>query len=64
MLSKPPDRVTYTRLSPLLADFEEIERLAKEAGILQGTAHFEDYVDDSFTPEASAQTAPEFEVQK
>ena len=64
VLSKPPDRVTYTRLTPLRADFEEIERLAKEAGILQGTAHFEDYVDDSFTPEASAQAAPDFEVKK
>jgi NitT/TauT family transport system substrate-binding protein len=50
VLSKPPDRVTYSRLKPLRANFEEIETLAKEAGILQGTAHFEDYVDDSFAP--------------
>ena len=64
VLSKPPDRVTYSRLKPLRADFEEIERLAKEAGILQGTAHFEDYVDDSFVPEASALPAPVFEVTK
>jgi NitT/TauT family transport system substrate-binding protein len=64
VLSKPPDRVTYSRLAPLRADFEEIERLAKEAGILQGTAHFEDYVDDSFTPEATAMQAPHFEVKK
>ena len=64
VLSKPPDRVTYTRLAPLRADFEEIERLAKEAGILKGTAHYDDYVDDSFTAEAAAIQAPNFEVKK
>jgi NitT/TauT family transport system substrate-binding protein len=64
VLSKPPDRVTYSRLAPLKKDFEEIEKLAVEAGILKGTAHFEDYVDDSFTPEASAMVAPKFEVKK
>ncbi len=62
VLSKPPDRVTYSRLKPLRPDFEEIEQLAREAGILEGTAHFEDYVDDSFVPEASATPAPAFEV--
>lgn len=51
VLSKPPDRVKYTKLKPLRANFEEIELLGKEAGILQGSAHFEDYVDDSFAPE-------------
>ena len=64
VLSKPPDRVTYTRLTPLRADFEEIRLLAKEAGIIAGTARFEDYVDDSFAAEASAQPAPPFEVKK
>ena len=64
VLSKPPDRVTYSRLAPLRGDFEEIERLAKEAGILQGTAHFDDYVDDSFSPEANTMTAPQFEVKE
>ena len=64
VLSKPPDCVTYSRLAPLRPDFEEIEQLAKEAGILKGTAHFEDYVDDSFVPEASAQPAQAFEVKK
>lgn len=64
VLSKPPDRVTYTRLAPLRADFEEIEQLAREAGLIQGTAHFEDYVDDSFASEASALPAPRFEVRK
>jgi len=45
-------------------EFEEIERLAKEAGILQGTAHFEDYVDETFAPEPTTVNAPKFEVRK
>lgn len=51
VLSKPPDRVIYSRLKPTRSNFEEIETLAREAGILQGTAHFDDYVDDSFAPD-------------
>ena len=62
VLSKPPDRVTYSRLKPLRADFEEIEQLAKEAGILKGTAHFEDYVDDSFAPDPATVQPPSFEI--
>lgn len=54
VLSKPPDRVKYTRLSPLKADFEEIEALGRESGILMGTARFEDYVDPSFADSAAA----------
>ena len=53
VLSKPPDRVKYTRLTPLKADFEEIEVLGKESGILKGTAHFEDYVEPSFADTAT-----------
>lgn len=64
VLSKPPDRVTYSRLGPLRAEFEEIERLAREAGIIEGTVRFEDYVDDSFAEEANALPAAEFEVKK
>lgn len=51
VLSKPPDRVIYSRLKATRSNFEEIEMLAKEAGILQGTAHFDDYVDNSFAPD-------------
>ncbi|MFN2476154.1 MAG: ABC transporter substrate-binding protein [Chthoniobacterales bacterium] len=54
VLSKPPDRVKYTHLKPARANFEEIEVLAKESGILKGTAHFDDYVDDSFAPDDDA----------
>jgi NitT/TauT family transport system substrate-binding protein len=50
VLSKPPDRVKYTNLAVRKPDFQEIEALGKEAGILKGTAHFEDYTDASFVP--------------
>ena len=53
VLSKPPDRVKYTKLTPLKPDFEEIEQLGKESGILQGNARFEDYVDPSFAESAT-----------
>lgn len=56
VLSKPPDRVKYTNLTLRRPDFEEIERLGVQAGILQGTARFEDYADVSFVlDEASVQ---------
>ncbi|MCC7374431.1 MAG: ABC transporter substrate-binding protein [Verrucomicrobiales bacterium] len=64
VLSKPPDRVTYSRLTPLRPDFEEIERLARETGIIKGTARFEDYVDDTFAAQANAQANLQFEVPK
>jgi NitT/TauT family transport system substrate-binding protein len=64
VLSKPPDRVTYSRLAPLRADFEEIQTLAVEAGILKGTLKFEDYVDDSFATDPALVKAPAFEVKK
>jgi NitT/TauT family transport system substrate-binding protein len=51
VLSKPPDRVKYTNLSLRKKDFEEIETLAIQAGILQGKVHFEDYTDASFIPD-------------
>ena len=51
VLSKPPDRVKYTNLSLRRADFEEIEKLGKQAGILKGTARFDDYTDTSFVPD-------------
>lgn len=53
VLSKPPDRVKYTNLRILKKDFEEIEALGREAGILKGTARFEDYADPSFVEDES-----------
>lgn len=65
VLSKPPDRVKYTRLTPLKPDFEEIEALGVESGILEGTARFEDYVDPSFAESATEKVeAWEFEGPK
>jgi NitT/TauT family transport system substrate-binding protein len=54
VLSKPPDRVKYSHLNLVRKNFEEIETLGKEAGVLKGTAHFEDYADDSFVPDEAA----------
>jgi NitT/TauT family transport system substrate-binding protein len=51
VLSKPPDRVKYTNLSLRRKDFEEIEALGREGGILEGKAGFDDYCDTSFVPD-------------
>ncbi|MFY9342537.1 MAG: ABC transporter substrate-binding protein [Planctomycetota bacterium] len=61
VLSKPPDRVTYTDLAVKRKDFEEIELLGKESGLLQGTAHFEDYCDTSFRAEHTTIERVKFE---
>jgi len=54
VLSRPPDRVKYTNLTVRKPDFEEIELLARKAGILEGKVHFEDYCDPSFVrPDAT-----------
>lgn len=53
VLSKPPDRVRYTDLALRRADFEEIELLAIESGILNGPLAFELYTDPSFVPDES-----------
>jgi len=49
VLSKPPDRVTYSNLLLVRKDFEEIERLAIQAGILKDSIKFEDYADPRFS---------------
>jgi NitT/TauT family transport system substrate-binding protein len=49
VLSKPPDRVTYSDLLLARKDFELIEGLAREAGILDGSISFEQYADPSFS---------------
>jgi NitT/TauT family transport system substrate-binding protein len=53
VLSKPPDRVKYTNLTLQRPNFEEIELLAIESGILEGKVHFEDYCDPSFVTDES-----------
>lgn len=64
VLSKPPDRVKYINLEPLRPEFEEIQRLGVEGGILNGTLKFEDYVDDQFAVKAAHVTPYEWEMPK
>lgn len=49
VLSKPPDRVTYANLALSRNDFEKIEKIALDAGILKGAIPFEEYTDTSFS---------------
>jgi NitT/TauT family transport system substrate-binding protein len=60
VLSKPPDRVKYTNLRVVRKDFEEIQRLGVESGILQGTATFDEYTDASFVPDEAVIQPYEF----
>jgi len=53
VLSKPPDRVKYTNLNVRRPDFEEIEQLGREAGILDGKAGFDAYADPSFVTDSA-----------
>lgn len=64
VLSKPPDRIKYTNLRVLREDFEEIEALGVESGILQGTARFEDYADASFVKDETAIKPYDWEVAR
>jgi len=64
VLSKPPDRVKYTNLTLRKPDFEEIEQLARESGILQGQVHFEDYTDASFVKDETAVQPYAWEMTK
>jgi NitT/TauT family transport system substrate-binding protein len=58
VLSKPPDRVKYTNLKVRRADFEEIEKYARMAGLFDGNVSFDDYTDTSFVPEDRADLTP------
>lgn len=64
VLSKPPDRVKYTRLELYSDEFEEIERLGMADGILAGTARFEDYTDTSFVSDRPATAAYDWEMEQ
>jgi NitT/TauT family transport system substrate-binding protein len=52
VLSKPPDRVTYSKLSLARADFDEIAERAVKAGILKRKLAFEEYADPRFSEHA------------
>lgn len=55
VLSKPVDRVKYTRLTPLKDDFDEIMELAHEIGVLSRRVEFHEYADDSFATAVAAE---------
>lgn len=61
VLSKPPDRVGYTRLEPMKEDFDEIMELAVEMGILTRRVEFSEYADPSFANVAADSGAWELE---
>ncbi len=61
VLSKPIDRVGYSRLEPLKENFDEIMELAVELGILKRPIEFLEYVDPSFAAAAADQAAWELE---
>jgi NitT/TauT family transport system substrate-binding protein len=50
VLSKPPDRVKYTNLNVRRKDFEEIQQIGIESGILLKKLDFLEYADPSFVP--------------
>jgi len=64
VLSKPPDRVTYSNLLLVRKDFEEIERLAIQAGILKDSIKFEDYADPRFSAKTEGAKAYDWEGPK
>jgi len=61
VLSKPPDRVTYANLRLARQDFEQIEGLAREAGLLDGSVGFADYADTSFSDKTEGAEPYEWE---
>lgn len=52
VLSHPMDRVTYTELVPRRDEFDEMMRLALEAGVLERPVSAQEYVDDSLAKAA------------
>jgi NitT/TauT family transport system substrate-binding protein len=64
VLSKPPDRVKYTKLAPLRKDFEEIEKYFKLSGKFAGQVTFDDYCDPTFAEAASQLKAYDWEIRK
>jgi NitT/TauT family transport system substrate-binding protein len=64
VLSTPPDRVTYTNLALARKDFELIENLALESGILNGPIGFDSYADTRFSDKTKDATAYPWEVTR
>ncbi len=58
LLTKDVTRVSYTNLKPLQKDFNEIVGLAVELQILPRQIAFEEYIDDSFSPDLATVDVP------
>jgi NitT/TauT family transport system substrate-binding protein len=61
VLTKNPDRVTYTNLALAKDDFDEIMRLALKANILKKPIEFKTYTDTRFSEKTHDATAHEWE---
>lgn len=57
VLSKPPDRVTYSKLRLARPDFDEIAQMAFEAGVLKRRLAFEEYADARFSDKTEGAVA-------
>lgn len=64
VLTTPPDRVTYANLALARKDFEQIEKLAVEAGILNASISFDQYADTSFSERVGLALQQERRVPK
>jgi NitT/TauT family transport system substrate-binding protein len=64
VLSQPPDRVTYENLALARKDFEQIEKLAIEAGVLPGSVSFDSYADTTFSDRTRDLKAYRLEMPK
>ena len=60
-LTKPLDRVIYTRLSPRKPDFDMVRDLMIQTGVLDRKIEFEEYIDPRFAEGASSETAWKYE---
>jgi NitT/TauT family transport system substrate-binding protein len=60
-LTQPLDRVVYNPLAPLQKDFDLIQDLMIETGVLDRKMDFKDYVDDRFAVQAASMMPWAFE---
>jgi NitT/TauT family transport system substrate-binding protein len=60
-LTKPLDRVIYSRLAPRKPDFDMVRDLMMETGVLDRRIEFSEYIDARFADGAAGQTAWEYE---
>ena len=61
-LTKPLDRVMYTPLAPLKADFDLVRDLMIETGVLNKKIEFDEYTDTRFSDGTRGETAWRYEA--